>query len=330
MDMVRIQVLIPTYNNVHEIDRTIASVWEQDYGKENIWITVVDFSSDDGTFEKLLTYDQYHFGFYQLENPGNERLMISYAVRPVNFTRPGGTYSIMLVLYPGEYLYPGCLKKCADAFLRHRGLKPAMVICEADIMDEHGNIRQQKPLYETERIIDGRTEMVEYVNKGYQHQIFAVRTGYGSGRYKANGEANESRFWNKCARCNNEQYAVYMPDVLVCTKERQYTDELEEILHRWEAIISMIRFYESKYAKAFDPKYAEKSKENLAKYALWRSFKQYNREGGHKDAEDCYMIAKVIMPEIERTELYEKMGRLIKEQDQSLLKELDIFFSQEV
>lgn len=329
MDMVRIQVIIPTYNNVHEIDRTIASVWEQDYAKENIWITVVDFSSDDGTFEKLLTYDQYHFGFYQLENPGNERLEVSYAARPVNFTRPGGTYSIMLVLYPGEYLYPGCLKKCADAFLRHRGLKPAMVICEADIMEENGRIRQQKPLYETERIIDGRTEMVEYVNKGYQHQIFGVRNGYGIGRYKANGEMNECRFWNKCARSNNEQYAVYLPEALVCTKERNYTDELEEILHRWEAIISMIRFFESKYGVEFDREYASTAKENLAKYALWRSYKLYRQGGSSKETEDCCMISGVIMPEIKETGLYEKMDRLIKTQDKEVLEELEQFFRQE-
>lgn len=329
METVRIQVLIPTYNNVDEIDRTITSVWEQDYAKENIWVTVVDFSSNDGTFEKLLTYDQYHFGFYQLENPGNERLMVSYATRPVGFTRPGGTYSFMLVLYPGEYLYPGCLQKCADAFVRHSGLKPPMVICEADIMDQYGNIRKQKPLYETERIIDGKTEMAEYVNKGYQHQIFAMRNGYSGGCYKSNGESNECRFWNKCARSNNEQYAIYLPDVLACTKERNYDDELEEILHRWEAIISMIRFYESKYAQSFDPEYAKTAKETLAKYAMWRSFRLYNRGGDSKEIEDCYLIAGVIMPEIKETGLYKNMGRLLTEHETEIRNKLEVFFQEE-
>lgn len=325
MEKARIQVLIPTWNNVKEIDETIASVWQQDYDKDSIWITVVDLESQDGTYEKLMEYDRYHFGVYRMERPYEERLIISYAAKWVNAVRPGGAYSFMLVLYPGELLYPDCLKKCAEAFIKYQYLKPSMVICEADIINANGSIRKQKPLYETERIIDGKTEMTEYMNKGYQHQIFEMRSGFGTGKYKANGENNEGRYWNKAARANHEMYAIYLPDVLVCTKEINYKDELEEILHRWEAIISMIRFYESKYGQAFDTAYASAAKRNVAEYALWRCYKLYCNGGRKKDIEDCFMISGIIQAEICETDIYRKLKSLLQGEEQ-ILPEIREYF----
>lgn len=325
MEKARIQVLIPAWNNADDIEATISSVWQQDYDNDSIWITAVDFGSEDGTYEKLMKYDKYHFGVYRMERPYEERLIVSYAMRQANEARPGGAYSYVILLYPGEILYPDCLRKCTEACLKYQYLRPSMVICETDIKMADGSVREQKPLYEAERIIDGKTEMTEFMNKGYQHQIFEMKNGFGTGKYKANGENNEARFWNKAARGNHEMYAVYLPDVLACTKEINYKDELEEILHRWEAIISMIRFYESKYDNAFDTAYAAMAKKNVAEYALWRCYKLYCSGGTGKDMEDCFMISGVILPEICNCDIYRKMERLLRGEEQALPEIRDYF-----
>lgn len=330
MEKARIEVFIPTLNNVDEIDKTIESVWNQNYDNDSIWITAVDFESEDGTYEKLLSYDRYHFGVYQLENPHNRRLMVAYAARKAAIGRPGGAYSFMVLLYPGEILYPDCLRKCADAYIKYQYRRPSMVICEADIIDENGVIRKQKPLYGEERIMDGYTEMKEYVTKGYQHQIFMMKGGFATGKYKGYGEMNESRFWNKAARANNEAYPIYLPEALACTKEiNYYEDELEEILYRWEAIASVIKSYESLYEQSFHEGYEYTAMMNVAEYALWRSYKLYSRGGKRKDIEDCFLISSVVMPDIESSQIHQWMEQLVMGGDTRILSAIQEYFAAE-
>ena len=48
-----IRVIVPTWNNVEDIDATVESVRAQDVDPEKVFLFFVDFGSTDGTLEKL-------------------------------------------------------------------------------------------------------------------------------------------------------------------------------------------------------------------------------------------------------------------------------------
>ena len=326
MQNVRIQVLIPAYNNENEIKRTLDSVWEQNYEKENIYITVVDFESKDDTVQRVFAYPNYHLGIYRKPEQKNVRHRVAEAARILDYVCPGGEYYFLVLLYPGDILYPDCFSKCAEAFVENYHKNPIMVICEADIIQPDGAVMKQKPLYPENKIIDGKTEFNDYIRKEYKHQIFEMVTFFGQNRYKSNGEMNEQRFWNKAARINHERNAVYIKEALVCTKAMYYEDEFEEILFRWEAIISIIRFHTSKFGHGINDDFELLAKKNLAEYALWRSWILYQKSGILKETEDCFLIAGVICSDIEASKIYDWMEKLILKKDDTVIHHVRSYF----
>jgi len=92
MKDVRIQVLIPTCNCVDMLDETMQSILEQDFPKENLYITIVDFGSEDGTYEKAMNYNFPRLGIYSRPFQKNERQRIADAARLLGYVNPGGKY----------------------------------------------------------------------------------------------------------------------------------------------------------------------------------------------------------------------------------------------
>lgn len=311
----RIQILIPTYNHVSDLDATMESIWNQNYNPANIYVTIVDFGSEDGTYEKAMSYPKERLGVYVRPFQKNWRQRLADAARLLGFVHPGGLYCYTVVLYPGDLMYPDCLKILTESYIENFHLNLSMALCESDIFTEDGNIQKQEPLFSKDRIIDGSKELSAYIKSGYKHQIFQMTPGLSGGRYKANYENNEGRCWNKLARRNNERMAVYIKEPLVCTKRISYEDELQEILYRWEASISIVRFYSNKYGCAYDDEFVRLANENLAEYALWRSFCLYQKGAGGKEMEDCFLIAGVIASSVKEKEIYKKMARLVMEKD---------------
>lgn len=310
MDEARIQILIPTFNQAAELEETIKSIKSQEYNQENIYITVVDFGSTDETYEKLSQYDQWNFGTYRLVIE-NENQRIAEAAKILQYVWPGGSYCFAVIVYPGERLYPHCLKTLVTKYLQNPCKNIEMVVCESDVLMENGEVIHQKPLFEKDRIINGREEMNEYIKRGYMHQIFHMGGNFAATRYKASSEQNERRLWNKLAREAQDHNVLYIKDTLACTKAVVYSDEFKEILYRWEAIISIVRFYTSKFGHGFNDDFEKFAYRNLAEYALWRSFLLYQRGVRTKEMEDCFLISSVIDEEIIYKESYQHMHALI-------------------
>lgn len=114
---------------MNEIDDSIQSVLNQNYDKENIYITIMDFGSTDGTYEKLLTYDRYHLGVYRNYKYQNPRLRISHMWKLAEHIVPNGKYSFQTILYPGNVLYPNFMKVCTESFIRNWGKNPRILHC---------------------------------------------------------------------------------------------------------------------------------------------------------------------------------------------------------
>lgn len=327
MDKARIQVLIPTLNCVDTLDATIESIREQDFDQDNIYITICDFGSQDGTYEKALSYDKHNFGVYRKNYQKNFRLMISEAARLLGFVMPGGEYSYTILLRPGEILYKNCLRTCSERFINCMDKNPTMLICECDIRMRDGQIRHQVPIYDSDRIIDGVRDFNDYVGRGYTHQIFEMGYPFGCGRYKANYENNEQRFWNKVARRNFERNVIYIKEPLMLSNEVYYENELEEIVYRWESIISICRFNFSNNSDEDNADFEKLAFKNLAMYALWRSYLLSRCNGDIKSMEDCFLIASVIYSDITKEDIYQKLQSLIMDKQDTNIEEIDEFFN---
>ncbi len=327
MKEVKIQVLIPTYNNVLEISNTLNSIREQTFDKESIYVTVVDFGSTDGTLDVLFSYDYYHLGIYQKDEQKNARLRVAEASQLLEHINCGGKYNLYVLLYPGDIMYPECLHKCVAAFINQYNLNPVSVICESDIIQMDGTTIKQKSLYKEDRVIDGSTAFNDYVMREYKHQIFEVVISFNHGRYKANGEINEKRFWNKAARNGLGKNIIYLKESLICTRQIFYEDEFEEVLHRWESLISLPRVYTNKFGNIFNDEYEKLAGYNLAEYALWRSWILYKDKERRKEMEDCFLIASVICLHIECSEIYQLLKNLIFNNDISVIDKINNYFS---
>lgn len=307
---VRIQFYIPTRNNVDCIEKTLDSIWAQNYPREDIYVSVMDFGSTDGTYEKLLQYNPYHFGIYRGRDTSNQRIMIERMAQN-GFVHPGGWYCFKSVLYPGDVLYPDYLKICTKAFIDNQALKPSSLLCEVDKEDAQGNLIKQPALFESDKIIDGNEELKGYVDRGFQHQIQCMVYGFGAGLVRQVGQSNEQRWWNKWASPGYEQMVIYIHEPLVRQRCIQYDDELEEILLRWEWIITIIRTQEARFGKFQDESFYKDARHNFAQYAIWRSFLLV-RQGKKKEAEDCLLISGVLDSSIENDVLYKKMSNYLE------------------
>lgn len=331
MAKARIQILIPTFNNVNELDLTMESVENQNYDPEDIYVTIVDFGSEDGTYEKILNYDRKHLGFYTRPFQKNQRQRLADAGRILEKVRPfesmgtGATYRFCVVLYPGDVMYPDCLKVLANNYIDNFGLNLNVIICESDIFETDGTVRKQKPLFDKNCIIDGRTQVEEYLNRGYMHQIFQALPRLDVKRFRGAYKGNEGRSWNKLFNRGINYMALYIHEPLVCTRRVEYEDELEEIVLRWEMYITLSILRERDYGDDFD-KTMKISYENMAEYALWRSFCMYQKEKNWKDIEDCFLIASVIAPDIKKKEIYQNMEKLIVQKDRGIEDAVEQYF----
>ncbi len=323
----RIQIFIPTYNDVELIDNTMQSIRNQNYDKDDIYIVIADFGSTDGTYEKLLQYDSFHLGIYKLNMDFTPYRMISEAaqIAGAGYTFPGGEYSYRMSLMPGDIIYPDYLQKMTQAMYQYREYNISVAMCEVDIRTENGTIIHKPSLYETERVIDGKKEYMEYVSKGYQHNILCFGGSFAIGSHRTYGEINERIWWNKSRIINFERNAIYMPERLGCIRERYYDDELKEILLRWESMILFRRSYEAKFKQKLQEGDLETPEKNLSYYAIWRSFLMAGK-GNKSQAETCFLVASVIFPDIKLTQIYSWMEKLVLLHDDSCYANIKEFF----
>lgn len=322
---VKVQILIPLYNAVELIDDTMQSIWNQNFDSNNIYIVAMDFGSTDGTYEKLLSYDSFHLGIYQCDKDITPYCMVSETAKIAGFTFPGGEFCYYMVLMPGDVIYPNYLSKMAQIMYRYREYNVSVVMSEVDIKKENGSVIHRANLYETERVIDGKKEYMEYVLKGYQHNILCFGGMLAVGNNRTYSEMNERIWWNKSRIINFERNAIYIPERLGCIKERYYEDELQEILLRWESLILFRRSYEAKFGRKLEEGVLVTPESNLAYYAVWRSFLMAEKEKAEQ-SKSCFLIAGAIYPDIKSAQIYKWMEKLVLLHDDNCYDLIKNFF----
>lgn len=177
--------------------------------------------------------------------------------------------------------------------------------------------------------IDGDNNITEFVRRGYQHQIQCMVIYLSSRFHRLLCEQNEQLWWNKLYSKNLNGLAIYVKNTLACQKRVIYENEAEEILLRWESIICNSRVYLDRYGKKFDDNFEAIAKNNLARYALWKSYLLAKKfpETRQKETEDCFLLSAVISPQIIEENVYKNMERYIIGRDKSVVDYLNNYFA---
>lgn len=317
MKTVHFQILIPVYNAADVIDETMQSIWQQRYDRENIYIFLVDFGSTDGTYQKILGYDPFHMGIYQVDKDFTEGRMAAETARTV----PYSGSRVTILLWPGDVIYPDSLDRVAQAVKRHR--HRGLIISETDVKAQDGSVTRLPAFHEKRKIIDGKKEYAEFLIRGYQHHVMSFGGEISQSLNFINGQINERIWWSKSCSTNFERETLYIPEYLGCVRERYYRDELQEIMFRWNVVLDYRRNYEYKFKRK--PEKNDLAEENLAHYTLWRSWLLENR-GDFRQAKECFLFSTVICPPIRETEIYRWLEKYVLEKDRGTFSHIQAFF----
>lgn len=322
----KVQILIPVYNQVNDIDKTIESIWNQTFDKKNIFVVAVDFGSTDGSYDKLLNYSPYHFGVYECTADISQTTMVAETCRLGDFTFPEGEYTYQMILYPGDIIYPEYLETMADAMYRYYSYNPALLISEVEIETKTGETVRASKLYEDEHIINGKNEYMEYFTRGNLHNIMCFGGKIRVRHHRCYGMQNERVWWSKGYLAGFRRNVIYIPKRLACIKERFYEDELQEILLRWEGLILFRRNCATNFK--FQIEYAQLlvMEENLSKYALWRSFLMM-KQGNLLQAKECFQISGVIFYQIKECEVYRWLEEWIMGGNPAQIDKVEAYFN---
>lgn len=317
MKDIHIQILIVTHNDVNLIDKTVESIKKQNFLQENIYLYLVDFGSTDGTYEKILQYERKRTAIFQCGDIKDERIMVAEAAKLTQYEGAGGAYCYGVLLHPGDIIYPDFLAICSAKMLKNVEFNPALLVCEADIISKTGNIIQQKSIFEEERLLNGLQYREQMLGQGYKHYVGYFGGGLSGSYHRVAGKQNERIFWNNVLyACGFESNFIYIPERLIALREKEYFDEIEEILLRWENNITYLRTVQGKINVDLECHVEHKIKENIAEYCLWRAVKRYD-DLSQKDLEDMLYLAEIIDTDIINKSIYSKVHNLIFEKDKS-------------
>lgn len=299
-----LSVAIPTYNNARELAQTLKSIQELDYPPEKIYFSFLDFGSTDGTLELLLDLPRLNTGIFTCPGKPTGRTMYARAVRTFSLQ---GTPGRKLVLWPGDVLYADALmtmeRRLYDAWRNRENC--SFLIAEVDLRDEQGKVHSQTRLFNTAALFRSFSiDPLAYVDRGFRHQIMIY--GAVSDRTDKTGAYfTYIRHWNQLGCLGQFATGLYIPDVVGSCPEFKPFDELDDLLFRFETIISTRMSAGALNNVILHDAFESSFRANLAHYALWRSWKLLKSD--RKVAEDCQILAAIIFPELRQYEVWKRL-----------------------
>ena len=315
-----IYVFITVQNNGEKALHTLDSVFASDY-KGFVCVTVVDFSSTDDSYEKLLdAREKYKFSLYQAKKYIHSKSRLAYAQRINGFF---GSRGVSLFLRPGELLLPNAFVSIANAYKKYSSKGCSAFLFPSDSVKNKIRVPHH---------ICSGIEFLKYVldknNHGiYTHELLAVSlSGYDTCRWLGVGLNNESVFISDISYLNS---CIYVPTVIKKSIEFYAEDEFNEVMTRFAMIVSNFRAFQiSRFTEL-----REKFLEQLSFHSLWRSFVAYTKRNTD-DAKKCFELSTVIYPGIEQKKIHSLLNSLyydsnVQNGGQDLVKSINDYFSKE-
>lgn len=323
-----VQFMIPTYNNVDDVDATFAGILEQHFPADAIFVIFVDFGSTDGTYEKLLDYGKERIGVYRILHGIPGRTMPSYAIQLRN-EQPLG-YPILL--HPGDVLYPNFLETMIGVYERNQNNEHGIgiIAAEVDLFDGNGNVVSNRPVFDDSCLIRGRTgDVSAFFESGIFNNVVTFGGGYYNTVSTSSVQHNNRDWWIQLSTYAGVKDVIYINKPLACFKERRYEDEVDELAFLFARILSDYKWRTSNPDIIKNAAAVEEAlmlgKTALSSFALWRSFISFGRDR-KREAEDCLDMAKIMQPSVVKTEQWGKMRDLLGNENDEARNWLSRYF----
>ena len=319
--------VIPVFNNVEEVRNTIHSIRTQEYDENKIFYMFVDFGSTDATRELLWSQPSKNTGVIDFSGRPVSRTIQAWGLRALSFQAAPG---MRLVLTPGDILYPYALKQInkmlSNAWREQINIDG--LVAEVDLIDEDGKISHQAPLFTSHALLRSfSTDSIAYVDHGYKHQILLVGS-FTSSTDKIATYRSYVRHWNQAHYIGLYHNLLYVSDPVACMRQFHPQDELDDLLFRFETGIAAMLGANTNDFVLLDKGFESAFRTNLGYYALWRTWQCWRR-GNKKVAEDCFILSRIINPQISEYEVYQRLERLLAQGQEEDDIYLEAFFAQE-
>lgn len=326
-DMPPVIFIIPTWNDADTLNATLQSIREQDCDPAKLFFLFTDFASTDGTLDIIRGLPRERVGFFDLSGKPHGRTMQARATR-MSAMQIGGR---PMVLWPGDTLRPSCIATMEyfwDKAIRQY-FSVNCIVAEVEVLDDAGAIYAPPPLFTGPALLRSySTDTVQYVDRGWRRQILRYGCSF-TDVDKPGTYHSHVRHWNQLAEVGAFSNILYLPDRLARQRRYDPPDELDDLLFRFEMALTCFRMMrESPETHVPVPGFEASFRRNLGKYALWRAWIT-RRRGDAKTAEDCFLMARVINPELESSESWRRMEHWLAREDEEDTAWITAWFARE-
>jgi glycosyltransferase involved in cell wall biosynthesis len=313
-DNYNVIVIIPAYNCVNTIDRSIKSVLKQSFDAKRIRIIAVDNHSVDGTYEKLIGYaGEADISVYRFGEPRLPTRLLNAACAYLSYVK----YKYFTFLPAGDELYPDYIEVCADVMDKYAGLDSKILLCETDLKDKLGKASRQKTIYTESCIFKMREHYKQFLINGTGHR---VQCFHSSGSMPTGIFSNlpflvDYTDWYKKALMAYDMGCIYLKRSLACVSASDYDDKLQDLVIRMY-LLKKLEMTTCIMQSNINYEYLAELSSNRGIYRkLSRLALQYAsdsvREGELKTANDILLFAEMVDEEIIGTPFYAMLKKSI-------------------
>ena len=125
-----VSVVVPTYNNVAYVARTVESILGQTYSPMEV--VIADHASTDGTWDVVSSFERDERVRLLRTEPGGG------AHRNWNRVTDAASGTFVKLVCADDLLYPTCLQEQVEAMMQHP--EAVMAACRRDIVDAKGEL----------------------------------------------------------------------------------------------------------------------------------------------------------------------------------------------
>lgn len=314
MQQFSVRIMLPideTYQR-EDIEKTLHSIEQQTFGKENIELISVLYSLDPELMKFLLEYPLPHHAVYEKKMTRNSMIYHESGAISRSTWKNGVEYTVKV--QPGDVLYQDMLMVCAETMQQKHA---DGLICEAGIADDsiiQNNIFTESRALEPE-------DMAEYLIRGPLHRVFYFEKEVDMrGIPNCDGQIYyDPHSWNYKFSNGNGKHFYYLSDVLGATvrAEKWFDVSFAKLLTYYGTMMKYIRKYEGDANYGVNLNDRVQFSKSLAHIAMGMACVSVLREE-KMTAEDFLLFAKMVDRDCEKERSYRKIRENLIDQDKNI------------
>ncbi len=320
-------ILIPIYESQDKslLDRTIGSITAQTLSRSKIRVLIDDNAFDVNSYRSILQYEIESPDIISViheKTPTTRGRMLKHMVNHLRFSK----VDYIMIMEPGDVVYPTLLEKA----MRYAHLCDVKgLIFEADIWDGT-QIQSPEHIY-TDSCLLNELCREEYYRRDGAHKVIVFYVGWvlmtkiKLPYYSVIADYYDQ--WFSLIVSRNNAF-LYVDEVGGAVCDKKITDPVSDLVKRSFLIKRNLYTIETGVrstdaAADIETREVQAAYHNLAMRSLQLAYAMIQVRD-EKKAEDCLIYAKMIESEIDQTELYRCLERLMEEKgkDDKILEQV--------